>query len=1138
MRIRNLLILLLGVLLGAFALQAQEITGQIRGTVTDASGAVVPNAVVIVTDTDTNQVIRSLHSGQAGDYVAPLLPVGHYAVSVEAAGFKRYVKSGIVLNVSDRLTEDAVLQTGAASETVTVEAEPMQVNLESSVSEGLIEGKQVLELPLGNRNYEQLVTLQPGVTSNAADQLYVGTTSPTGAVNIVAFSINGSRQSQNNWTIDGADNLDHGSNITLLVYPSVDAISEFKIERSNYSPEFGRSAAGQINVVTKAGSKDFHGSLYEFFRNDALNANSPINKFNSSWTHSATIPRSVLRYNDFGGTVGGPIYIPGVYNEKKDKTFFFFSEEMRRVKTPVKVVSSGAPTPSLLQGNFTGSVCTSIDANNNCLTYGTSIAPTSFNPIAAAYIKDIYSKTTLPTSGNNLTSVESGVFNYQEELYRIDHVLTPKIALMGRYIDDHIPTQEPFGIFGPQASLPGVGNTSTNSPGRQWMGRVTAQVNERMYNELGYAYSYGAIISNPTGLITRTNSPDIASAVGNLPYSVTLNRVPTIAFDDGDTQGGFGQYRDYNRNHNVFDNFSWVAGKHSTKWGVSYNNYEKKENAAGNNAGTYEFDSTNADSSNPVTFEQDWANFLLGYASSAFTQSNMDFTADIHQKLWEFYGQDSWRLRSNLTLTYGLRYSYFQTPTGDGKNLVSFDQNAYNAANAAPLTASGLLTSPALSNPGNGYIVGGVNSPYGQYITKQDKTNFAPRIGIAWDPFKTGKTSIRAGYGLFYDSIAAGLIEDNVFNNTSDGSLGSRMSSPDVAGAGLIPPSIYGTNPNWKTPYTESYNVDVQNEFGKGWIVDIGYAGSESKHLPGVIDINQVKPGLAEAAGLISGSNIISAAHPVLKSTAGVAHLLNPLRPYLGFTQIGQISPIFKANYNALQTSLNKHFGTTTSIGAYYTWSKALTNNQTDRSTGTMYTYCIQCEYGRATLDRRHVFSLNYVYDTPWFRDQKKLSGQVLGGWELSGILTASSGLPFTVTGNPTTEGDPTASGYRGEGSGYGRVATIRPMQVGNPNNGPKNYDGWFNVNAFNTATTNGVVPSERRGAVDGPGLWRYDMSVMKNIRIIESLNGQFRVEAFNLLNHNNPSTIGTSMSTSSTFGKVTGSRDGRTLQLAFKLNF
>ena len=244
---------------------AQEITGQIRGIVTDASGAVIAKATITITNVDRNQVLRALETNSAGEYVAPFLPVGRYSVAVEIKGFKKFVKNDVELNVSDRLTVDAALQTGAVTETVSVESEPLQVNLQNVAVEGLISGTQVRELPLNNRNYEQLVTLQPGVTSNAADQVYVGTTNPQGAVNIVSFSIDGNRQSQNNWTIDGADNVDHGSNITLLVYPSVDAIAEFKVERSNYSPEFGRSASGQINVVTRSGASNFHGGSTNSF---------------------------------------------------------------------------------------------------------------------------------------------------------------------------------------------------------------------------------------------------------------------------------------------------------------------------------------------------------------------------------------------------------------------------------------------------------------------------------------------------------------------------------------------------------------------------------------------------------------------------------------------------------------------------------------------------------------------------------------------------------------------------------------------------------------------------------------------------------------------------------------------------------
>jgi len=620
---RRLFVLLLAVELSAGlcgVAWAQEITGQIRGIVTDASGAVIANATVTISNVDRNQVLRTLETNSAGEYVAPFLPVGRYSVSVEIKGFKKFVKNDIELNVSDRLTVDAALETGAVTETITVEAQPLQVNLQNVAVEGLISGTQVRELPLNNRNYEQLVTLQPGVTSNAADQVYVGTTNPQGAVNIVSFSISGNRQSQNNWTIDGADNVDHGSNITLLVYPSVDAIAEFKVERSNYSPEFGRSASGQINVVTRSGTANFHGGLYEFFRNDVFNANSFINNFRGT-------ARPILRYNDFGGTIGGPFFIPGFHNTNKEKTFFFFSEEVRRVTTPVPQ-SSVVPTDLERQGFFQFSVCTS--ATTPCTATGTQIPATSFDPVSAAYLKDVFANMPKPPASDGvLFSSLPGVFNYREELLRADHVVNSKVSLMGRLVYDHIPTKEPFGLFGPQSSVPGVGSTSTDSPGHQWMGRVTWQITPRIFNEAGYAYSYGAIVSDPTGSLARSNSPDVANAV-KLPYPVQLNRIPNLLFADAlSNLASFGQYRDYNRNHNAFDNASWIRGRHAMKFGFGFHHYQKKENAAGSNAGSPTFGSENvpaafagetASQRSTQRYEQDFANFLLGFVSTNFTR--------------------------------------------------------------------------------------------------------------------------------------------------------------------------------------------------------------------------------------------------------------------------------------------------------------------------------------------------------------------------------------------------------------------------------------------------------------------------------------------------------------------------------------
>src|SRR5215831_17494826 len=308
---------------------AQEITGSIVGTVQDPTGASIPAAAVTITNTDRGAVVRTAATSQDGNYSAPLLPIGHYSVAVEAKGFRKAVRSAIELNVNDKLTVNFDLEVGDTQQQVTVEASPVQVELQSATAQTLISGTQVRELALNSRNYEQLVTLMPGVVySGAGDQIYVGNNNPlSGQSNTVAFAMNGLRTSENSWTIDGADNVDRGANLTLLNYPSVDAIAEFRVLRGQYSAEFGRNASGMINVISKSGTNQFHASAYEFFRNDKLAANNffnNANKVNLGPDGTAKVPP--LRYNNFGWTLGGPVYIPKVYNGK-DKTFFFFSQE-------------------------------------------------------------------------------------------------------------------------------------------------------------------------------------------------------------------------------------------------------------------------------------------------------------------------------------------------------------------------------------------------------------------------------------------------------------------------------------------------------------------------------------------------------------------------------------------------------------------------------------------------------------------------------------------------------------------------------------------------------------------------------------------------------------------------------------------
>ena len=401
-------------LLIPFSAHAQSNSGQISGSIHDPSGAVIPGASVTLTNTDRDQLVRTVTTDSQGFYSAPQLPLGHYKITVTDSGFKQQDIQGITLHVDDALTFNATLSVGSTSQLVTVNAAALQVDTESATNATLINGKQIVQLPLNNRNYEQLVQLQPGVAYGGGDQLYIGLSNPFGETNVVSFSINGQRNSANNWTVDGADNVDRGSNLTLLIYPSVDAIAEFKTLRNTYSAAFGRSASGQIDVITKSGTHDFHGNAYEFFRNDVLDANYFFSK------HSGT-PRPPLRYNDFGYTLGGPVFIPHIYNSQRNKTFFFFSQELRRVITYAPLVFTGVPTAAERGGVFPNQVC----ANTAC-TAGTNQI-TTLDPTAQTYLKDVWSKIPLPNSAtdpNGLTVTERNVYNADQQIVRIDHNLT------------------------------------------------------------------------------------------------------------------------------------------------------------------------------------------------------------------------------------------------------------------------------------------------------------------------------------------------------------------------------------------------------------------------------------------------------------------------------------------------------------------------------------------------------------------------------------------------------------------------------------------------------------------------------------------------------------------------------------------
>jgi len=1138
------LIVVLCLFLAASSLVAQETFGTITGRVVDPSGASVPGAKVIVTNTDKGVVVRETVTDAEGFYTVGKLVIGHYSVTVEGTGFKKATVSAIELNVAEVHRTDVKMEIGDVATTVTVESAPLQVESETANVGTLISGEQVRELSLNNRNYEQLVTLSPGVSYGGTDQLYIGTTNPSGQTNVISFSINGQRTSANLWSVDGADNVDRGSNLTLLNYPSVDAIAEFKVQRNIYSAEFGRAAAGNVNVITRSGGKDFHGNAYEFVRNDFFNANTYVN-------NARSLPLGPLRYNDFGWTIGGPVIIPGLYNPDREnrKTFFFFSQEIRRQNVP-STVTALVPTAQEKQGIFTRTVCVAPNTYTSACpagSTGTTIA--AINPIAQEYLNAIWNSIPDPVNvaTHELFVQRQSQFNARQELARVDHVFGPRWSVFVRFLNDTIPTKEPGGLF-TGAALPGVSNTATNSPGRSWVAKSVNTFTPTFLMEAGYAYSYGAIVSSPEGTISSARS----TITTPLPFTVTLGRIPATTFTNGASAvTGFGPYDDFNRNHNVFANLSKQLNQHVFKFGFTYNHYQKTENAAGNNAGTFNFNANGAVTTGltgtalaDARFQQAWANFLLGDVN-LFTQVGLDLTPDLQTNQFEWYVQDSWKVRPNLTFDFGLRYSLFRQPHDVNELLTTFDPSEYDPAMAPTISATtGNITSAAGTfDPLNGVIIAGVpGAKYGNKAAKEDNLNFAPRIGFAWDPWSNGKTAIRGGYGISYDSGLVGILEQNIFANppfTQSVSISNtRLEDPAVAAPTLSasPTVLRATSPTMKIPYAQSWSLDVQRELPAGIILAVGYYGNKGTNLIGIADINQPLPGLLV---INNGIPAVCVAGTAPCTTTDSPHI-NAVRPFLGYGPINSIISEFTSNYNAMQVSAQKRFAGKSSINMSYTWSHGLTTAQTDRASSPQNHYDLKAEYGASQLDRRHIFNVNWVYELPWMKDQRGFLGHLLGGWQTSGIIYAYTGLPLTVI---TSGLDPAGQGYNISTS----TPSGRPDLIGDPN-GPQGTDfqadpGWLNTAAFApVCPTTGVCANPRpggsgRGVVYGPGFWRVDFSIYKNFRITEQVRFQFRTETFNLFNHTNPFGVNATQ-TSTTFGRITSYRDPREMQFGFKLSF
>jgi hypothetical protein len=516
---------------------------------------------------------------------------------------------------------------------------------------------------------------------------------------------------------------------------------------------------------------------------------------------------------------------------------------------------------------------------------------------------------------------------------------------------------------------------------------------------------------------------------------------------------------------------------------------------------------------------------------ATFTQTSEDITPDIRAQQWEIYVQDDWRVRPNFTLNLGVRYSNFRQPIDAKHELTNFDPAVYNRANAPAFTSAGNLATGTPYPYLNGIIANNQNSPFGSAVSSQSNSNIAPRVGFAWDPTKTGKTAIRGGYGIFYDATLYGIYEQNIFANppfvNSVSISNVTLDNPAAGTASIASPKVLHATPvKFQTPYTQQWSLTVERQLTTTSQLSVAYVGNKGTHLLGEVDLNSVYPGLAWSSGFVSPSTVFT--------SSGSETVLNPLRPYPGYNAINTIEPWFNSNYNSLQVYGQKRFGGDSLAAVSYTWSKNLTDNQTDRSTAAQNLYNFnEGEYGRAQYDRTHVFNANFVYMLPFFRAQQGFVGHVLGGWELSGIISYYTGLPMTVT---TSNVDPAGLGILGSSA-----AGPRPDLVAgcNPNNYPHTRFAWINPACFAQVPAGVHRPGDAgRGIIQGPGYEGWNLSASKNLTFHERFRFQLRGEASNAFNHANPSGFGSLNTTNSLFNQITAYRDPRIIQLGAKFYF
>jgi hypothetical protein len=1044
-------------LLVRIALFAQLDTGNITVTIKDATGANVPGAAVVLHNERTGINLRAAVTNDQGQYTFALIPSGNYSVRVEQRGFKSYEQSGIYLQVNEELAIPITLQVGELSEQVTVTGAAPLVESTTATIRETVDRVRVSELPLNGRNVLQLQILVPGsVSAGSLDQ----------GANTPGYAVNGGIGGSNVYSLDGAEYQDSYFNAPLP-FPNPDAIQEFTIQTNSYSAEFGRNRGASINAVTKSGTNDFHGGAFEFVRN---------NDFDARPFFSTAVP--VFKRNQFGAQFGGPV--------RKNKTFFFAAWQGTHVRGTPTTSTAQVLSPAERTGNFSQLLPKAIiDPLSNAPFAGNIIPLSRLSTPAVSFLNKFVP---LPNLGQNYVTPQPSPADGNQYVARIDHEFSEKDRLYGRYIcnDDY--------LFSPAGNLANWGINQTFHRQGVVVGE-THLFSPALVNNFQFSFNriYSYIVQTPDFLWSDLGSnlapaSPVTHSWQNLTISGYFNAVT-------------GTFWDLGRNtYGINDSVNWNHGRHSTSFGAQIARYHVDQ--------VNEFYSRFGGTFNGFATGDSAADFMIGDLNQLRMVGVL--SNSLSQTNWQFFASDEFHAAPRFTITLGIRWQpdlHFTEASGKESSFRPGLQST-----VFPNAPLGLLFKGDRQLPSN--------------VIKPDWKNFAPRLGLAYDLFGNGKTALRAGYGIFFDDFASirlnrfPLIQPYVLDTTvfavplSDPFQGNSpypfipptTPAQKQAYQFVTPAATTSFNPDFRTPYAQQWNFNIQQQLPFQIVVTTAYVGSKSDRLFGSHNLNPAVYGPGATVGNTQARRI-----------------------YQAFGTIEEESTVGYSQYHSFQLTVNKRFSRGFTLLAAYTRSKdiGLTSSQSEGSLGTRDPNNWNLDKGVISTDRPNILAISSVWQAPSPRSNKVVKG-ALGGWELTGIFTATSGAPLTVR---------TGVDRSLNGQGLDTADQVGDWHINGSRSRAAEVLQWFNTSAF-ALNALGTVGTSGIDIVRGPAMSNLDLALFKNFSIKERWKFQYRVEFFNALNHTVLGNPNTSL-TNSTFGKILSTQTApRIGEMGLKLSF